>query len=203
MNARVNAWVRLKSGSTISVAARAYNRPFTKMASERLTIDLEHEAHRLLGQRDVLRQPSDLDLLIFFARHPRSLLSSEQLALFLGYGVKKIAASLDLLLEAGFLTRTPNPKHAARMYVFAVTPPGGGWLAALTELASTRSGRVALILAIRRRSPTSDGPAHAGAADESTSSTLPFSRRRTESDGDGREPIAAPDATAQRPRKRG
>lgn len=166
-------------------------------------MDLEHEARRLLGQRDVLRHPSDLDLLIFFARHPRSLLSSEQLATFLGYGAKDIATSLDLLLETGFLTRTPNPKHAARMYVFAVNSPGGGWLSALKDLASTRAGRVALIGAIRGRSPTSDSPTQPGAADESKSSTLPFSRRRTEFDKDGREPIAAPDPMAPRPRKRG
>jgi hypothetical protein len=128
-------------------------------------MDLEEQARRLLGQRDVLRHPSDLDLLIFFARHPRSLLSSEQIAIFLGYGVKDIAASLDLLLEAGFLTRTPNPKHTARMYVFAVNPPGGGWLSALKELASTRAGRVALLWAIRRRSATADGPTQAASGE--------------------------------------
>lgn len=166
-------------------------------------MDLEQQANRLLGQRDVLRHPSDLDLLIFFARHPRALLSSEQLAIFLGYGVKDIAASLDLLLESGFLTRTPNPKHAARMYVFAATPPGGGWLPAVKELASTRAGRVALIWAIRRRSSSADGPMQAGGADESKSGTLPFSRRRSEDEDGGLEPIAAPDAMAQRPRKRG
>jgi hypothetical protein len=30
-------------------------------------------------------RPCDLDLLIFFARHPRILLASEQLAVLLGY----------------------------------------------------------------------------------------------------------------------
>jgi DNA-binding MarR family transcriptional regulator len=114
-------------------------------------MDLENDAGRLLDQLDVLRHPSDLDLLIFFARHPRVLLSSEQLAAFLGYGVKEVAASLELLLDAGFLTRTPNPRHVARMYVLAVTPPGGGWLPALRRLAGTREGRLALIWEIRRR----------------------------------------------------
>jgi DNA-binding MarR family transcriptional regulator len=119
--------------------------------SWKVAMDLETDAGRLLDQLDVLRHPSDLDLLIFFARHPRVLLSSEQLAAFLGYGVKEVAASLELLLDAGFLTRTPNPRHVARMYVLAVTPPGGAWLPALRRLAGTREGRLALIWEIRRR----------------------------------------------------
>ena len=116
-------------------------------------MSLGDDAGRLLDQVDVLRHPSDLDLLVFFARHPRTLLSSEHIAAFLGYGVKEIAASLELLLEARFLTRTPHPRHAARMYVLAVTPPGDGWLRALTRLASTRDGRLALISELRHRFP--------------------------------------------------
>jgi len=114
-------------------------------------MDLGKDAGHLLDQLDVLRHPSDLDLLVFFARHPRTLLSSEQIAAFLGYGIKETAASLELLLEAGFLTRTPNPRHVARMYLLVGTPPGGGWLPALTRLATTREGRLALIWEIRRR----------------------------------------------------
>jgi hypothetical protein len=115
-------------------------------------MDLGKDAGRLLDQLDVLRHSSDLDLLVFFARHPRTLLSSEQIAAFLGYGVKEIAASLELLLEAGFLTRTPHPRHVARMYLLVVDPPGGGWLPALKRLATTREGRLAVIWEIRRRS---------------------------------------------------
>ena len=118
-------------------------------------MDIEHDARRLVAEIDVLHHPCDLDLLLFFARHPRTLLASEQLAAFLGYGVKEITASLNLLLEAGLLTRTPNPKHAARMYIFAVDGPGAGWLSALVKLASTREGRLELIWALRRR----QGPA--------------------------------------------
>ena len=122
-------------------------------------MNLENDARRLLDELDVLRHPCDLDLIIFFARHPRSLLASEQLAAFLGYGVKEIADSLELLLDAGFLTRTPNPRHVARMYVFSVDAPGGGWLPALVRLAATRNGRLELIWAIRERSSgTAGGP---------------------------------------------
>lgn len=115
-------------------------------------MSLETEAGHLLDRLDVLRHPSDLDLLVFFARHPRTLLSSEQIAAFLGYGVKEVAASLDRLLDAGFLTRTPHPRHVARMYLLTITPPGGGWLPAIKRLATTRNGRLALIWQIRRRS---------------------------------------------------
>lgn len=114
-------------------------------------MDLDEHARRLVARIDVLRDPCDLDLLIFFARHPRTLMASEHLGAFLGYGVKEIAASLDLLMAAGLLTRTPNPRHAARMYVFAVDGSGGGWLPALLKLAATRQGRLELIWALRRR----------------------------------------------------
>jgi len=114
-------------------------------------MDQDHDARRLLDHIDVLRQPSDLDLLIFFARHPRSLLASEQSEAFLGYGVKEIAASPDLLLGAALITRTPHPSLAARFYVFSVDGPNGEWLPALLKLASTREGRLAMIWELRRR----------------------------------------------------
>ena len=165
-------------------------------------MDLEQHAHRLLGQLDVLRHPSDLDLLIFFARHPRSLLSSDQLAIFLGYGVKEMAASLDLLLAAGFVTRTPNYKHAARLYVFAVNPPGGGWLSELKTLASTREGRVALIWAIRQRSSNASGPTQSVARGETNSGALPFSRRQSTFKDAQRKTIPAAEAMSPGSRKR-
>lgn len=114
-------------------------------------MDQDQDARRLLDRIDVLRHPSDLDLLIFFARHPRSLLASEQLAAFLGYGVKDVAASLDLLLRAALITRTPNPSHSARLYVFSVDGPSSEWLPELLKLASTREGRLAIIWELRRR----------------------------------------------------
>jgi hypothetical protein len=124
-------------------------------------MDQNHDARRLLDHIDVLRHPSDLDLLIFFARHPRSLLASEHLAAFLGYGVKEIAASLDLLLGAGLIARTPNPSHAARLYVFSVDGPSGEWLPALLKLASTRQGRLAMIWELRRRASQATGDSDA------------------------------------------
>jgi hypothetical protein len=101
----------------------------------------------------VLRHRSDLDLLLFFARHPRSLLASEAVAAFLGYDLKDIAESLETLLSAGLLQRTQTEAHAARMYVFAADAPDGGWLPSLLRLASTREGRLALLGALEPRSP--------------------------------------------------
>jgi hypothetical protein len=109
------------------------------------------EARRLLGQAGVLRHGSDLDLLVFFARHPRALLTSEQIATFLGYEINQIAESLELLLDARLVTRTQNPSHAARLYVLASGHESGGWLPGLLELAASRKGRLALLTALTER----------------------------------------------------
>lgn len=105
------------------------------------------EAANLLQRIGVLRSRCDLDLLIFFARHPTALLTSEQLAHWLGHELKAIAVSLDVLLDAGLIERNQNPAHAARMYVFRDSV-GGGWLPSLLRLAKTRAGRLALIEAL-------------------------------------------------------
>lgn len=114
------------------------------------------EARRLLDRIRVLKHACDLDLLVFFARHPRSLLASESLASFLGYDLKDIAESLDVLMGAGLLKRAQTPAHAARLYVFALNGahlgPDGGWIPALLEMASTRQGRLALRESLGRRS---------------------------------------------------
>lgn len=106
------------------------------------------EARRVLARIGVIRRAADLDLLLFFVRHPRSLLASETLASFLGYDLKEIAEALDLLLDARLITRTQTSAHAARLYVLTTDHTNGGtkedWLPSLRELASTRDGRLAL-----------------------------------------------------------
>lgn len=127
----------------------------------------DHDARRLLARIGALRRPCDLDLLVFFARHPRTLLTSEQIAKWLGYELKQIAEALDLLISAGLLTRVQNPTHAARMYVFAAEDTPGGWLPALLAMASTRQGRLKLLEALTPQGPAESGPADRarGAAD--------------------------------------
>lgn len=46
--------------------------------------------HHLLQSVGVLRHPCDLDLLLFFNRHPRALLTSERLAAYVGYDLNQI-----------------------------------------------------------------------------------------------------------------
>ena len=106
------------------------------------------DARTLLTPLPALQCPCDLDLLVFFAKHHRTLLTSEHLARLLGYPLKEIAQSLDVLLGAGFLTRTQNPTHPSRMYVFAPDSTHVGALSALVARASTREGRLALRRAV-------------------------------------------------------
>ena len=109
----------------------------------------------MIEQIDFLRHPCDLDLLVFFARRPLSVLAKEQLAILLGYEFTQIATSLALLQGAGLLIKSENPTYIAQKYVFT---PGGdnvGWLSDLLHLASTRAGRLALLRALRE-SPAGD-----------------------------------------------
>ena len=119
-----------------------------------MTVEL---ARRLVDRPGVLHHLCDLDLLVFFVRHPRTLMSSEQLAGFLGYGLQQMSDSLDNLLGARLLTRTPEPAHAARMYVFS--PPGtdAGWLTDLIRLAATQDGRMVLRGEMKRRTARRTG----------------------------------------------
>jgi hypothetical protein len=135
-------------------------------------VDLEtkqEHARRILERIDALRHPCDLDLLIFFARHPCTIMASEELAAFLGYELKQIAESLEVLLGAELLRRTQKSTYAVRMYVLAAGDSGSGWWPELLELASTRDGRLALRLALA--SPSTGGAAE-GAADIEPEATL-------------------------------
>lgn len=99
------------------------------------------EIKRLLAHTPVIRGACELDLLVFLHRHPRALLTSERLAAFLGYDMKKIANAIEAFIDGGLLERTQNPAHAARLYVLVLDGPQGGEHTALLKLASTRQGR--------------------------------------------------------------
>ena len=116
------------------------------------------EARTLLDRASVLREPADFDLLVFFARHPRTLLASESLAALLGYELKDIARSLEALLECGLLTRTQTSAHAARLYVFGADAPPE-WVPPFLRMAATRAGRLALrhLVADRSRERPASG----------------------------------------------
>jgi DNA-binding MarR family transcriptional regulator len=98
------------------------------------------ETKRLLARVPV-RTACELDVLVFLQRHPRSLLTIEQLAAFVGYDMKEVAKVVDAFISSGLLERTQNPNHAARMYRLVLDGPQGGGLAELLRLVSTRQGR--------------------------------------------------------------
>ena len=101
----------------------------------------------LLARIGVLRHPCDLDLLLFFHRHPHSLLTTDRLAAYVGYDLNQIARSLDRLTDAGFLKCSQNPTRDARMYVLLT--PGTAWLVSLIDIASTPDGRRRLLDAMK------------------------------------------------------
>jgi hypothetical protein len=101
------------------------------------TQDLRSMLDRIRG----IRLVCDLDLMLFFYRHPRALLTSEQIVAYLGYAAEQVAKSLEGLIEAGLLTRSQSPSHAAQLYTLEL---GGdlGPLSSLLRIASTREGRL-------------------------------------------------------------
>jgi hypothetical protein len=112
------------------------------------------EARRLLAGAPIVRNACDLDLLVFLHRHPHTLLTSEQLAGFVGYNLKDIAKALDAFIEAGLLWRTAQQStHAVRMFLLQLDGPQGGAVRALLELASTRQGRRQLLAALNAEGP--------------------------------------------------
>jgi len=112
----------------------------------------------LLERIGAIREACDLDLLLFFHRHPRALLTGEELAASLGYDRERIANSIEGLIEAGLLTRSQNPARAARLYVLEVGGVSGGLLSSLASIAVTRAGREDAMRLLH------SGPVHAAAA---------------------------------------
>jgi hypothetical protein len=107
---------------------------------------------QLLTRTPSIRNACDLDLMIFLHRHPRTLLTTEQLAGFVGYNLKEIARSLDSFIEAGLLERTAQQSlHAARLFVLLLEQPQAGGMLTLLEQASTREGRKTILEALKTR----------------------------------------------------
>ena len=96
----------------------------------------------LLDRIGSIRHACDLDLLLFFYRHPCALLTSELIVAYLGYEHEQVAKSLEGLIEAGLVTRSMNPAHAARLYTLQLGGASGSLLSSLLMIASTRQGRL-------------------------------------------------------------
>lgn len=106
-----------------------------------VTPDLRSMLDRIRG----VRHRCDLDLLLFFYRHPRALLTAEQLVVYLGQDLEQVAKSLESLIDAGLLTRSQNPSRAARLYVLEVEAIPGGLLSSFLKIAATREGRLQIM----------------------------------------------------------
>ena len=91
-----------------------------------------------------IQHACDLDLLLFFKRHPRALLTSDQIVSYLGYDRERVARSLEGVITAGHLTRSQQPSRAVRLYVLT-NDGAGGPLSTLLDIASTREGRGAVL----------------------------------------------------------
>jgi hypothetical protein len=122
------------------------------------------QIRQLLERSAVLHHPCDVDLLLFFYRHPQSLLTSDQLATFVGYGVSQIAKSLDAFIAAGIIERSQNPTHYARMYRL-VRGTSDGWVGSIVKIATTRQGRYDVMRVLKNTGLTeesgSSGPPEA------------------------------------------
>ncbi|MBI3628494.1 MAG: hypothetical protein HY217_02735 [Candidatus Rokubacteria bacterium] len=85
-----------------------------------------------------LRHPSDLDLLLFFYRHPHVLLTLDHLAAYTGYDLQQVAQPLDFPVGGGLLRRELHETHSREMYLVGT---GGAeeWLQSLlgVEVPST------------------------------------------------------------------
>jgi hypothetical protein len=106
----------------------------------------------LLDRIGCLEHPCDLDLLLFFYRHPEAFLKSERLAEYIGYDLPRVERSLETLMTAGLLRQSPDSTRPARLYVLTRSSSTlGGWLSSLLRIAATREGRLAVIHALKQR----------------------------------------------------
>src|SRR3989442_12478683 len=67
----------------------------------------------LLDPIQCLRHPCDLDLLLFFSRHPRAYLLSERLAQYVGTQIPHALQSLQTAATPGPPRRAPRCNHLA------------------------------------------------------------------------------------------
>jgi len=99
----------------------------------------------------LLKRSCDLDLLLFFYRHPRTLATIDDLATRVGYRRRRVLASVKVLTQAGFLTC--SSAHAGkrgvspRLYQFHSVLPDRV-LSAFCWLAFSPEGRQAMLRAL-------------------------------------------------------
>ena len=112
------------------------------------------ELGSLLDSIGTIRHACDLDLLLFFNRHPRALLTVEQLVIRLGYEPQRVAKSIEAMTAAGLLTQFAASSRATRLYILEVRGVQGGYLSSLAKIAASRAGRQEAIRRLASRPDT-------------------------------------------------
>jgi hypothetical protein len=105
----------------------------------------------LLDRLGCLKHGCDLDLLLFFYRHPWALLISDRLAAYVGHDLPQVTRSLETLITAGLLQRSRDSTRPARLYVLTRGSPLAGSLSSLLRIAATPEGRLAVYQALKQR----------------------------------------------------
>jgi hypothetical protein len=105
----------------------------------------------LIDRIGCVQRPCDLDLLLFFYRHPQAYLKGDRLAEYVGYDLPQVVQSLETLITAGLLRQSSDSSRPARLYVFTRSSALGGSLSSLLRIAATQEGRLAVIDALQRR----------------------------------------------------
>ena len=105
--------------------------------------------HELLDRINALRDPTDLDLLLFFFRHPHVLLTVERVAALVGRDGQRVTVALNGLIDAGLIERITERGLASHIY--ALRRPVKDALLSLLTIASSRAGRLAVLQALSNR----------------------------------------------------
>ena len=110
----------------------------------------EQEVRAWLDTSDAIRSACDLDLLRFLTQHSQVLLTTEQIANFVGYSRSEIDEALEHLVTGGLITRLRGRAADVDLYSYswdeaAAAAGSGALLSSLLQFASTRDGRLAII----------------------------------------------------------
>lgn len=143
------------------------------------TLDLRSILDRIAG----IRHPCDLDVLLFFHRHPCTLLTSDRLVAYLGYDRDLVATSLETLIGSGLVKRMQKPSLLSRLYVLERNGPTGELLSSLLQAAAAREGRRAVMRLLRNPlDPPSPPPRRLPAAGGRPTSDSRGTRRSSNDD---------------------
>lgn len=105
----------------------------------------------MLDEVRCIRRACDLDLLLFFARHPCALLAAEQIFAHLGYDFQQAAVALEALVDAGIVKRSRGRTGAVCFYALEASGLEGAALRSLLRLSATPSGRRNIMRLLKSR----------------------------------------------------